>query len=220
VFRFVTKPWSVQELVAVATEAAAIARRAPVPSAAQAQPGAPAAPVLVFDGSPEGAKLVAEELRGLAPVHHAPDLAQALAILATQPVAVLISEMKVGDVDATRLIRAARERHPAIVSLVFSATRDAERVMALINEGQVFRLIPKPAQPGFVRVVVDAALRRHRELRDEAQLVQRYRLAASPAAAETLARDLAVMDQAAAARRPARMQKEGRSGVLRWLLGK
>ncbi|HEY5898813.1 MAG TPA: response regulator, partial [Burkholderiales bacterium] len=219
VFRFIAKPWSVQELVAVVGEAADIAQQTSV-AAVEAPPEAAdrrKREILVFD-SAESAKLVAEELGELAQVHAAVDYAQALEALATHPIAILVSEMQVGEVEATRLIRAAKERHPAIVSVVFSATRDAQHLMALVNQGQVFRLIPKPAKPGFVRLVVETALRRHRELERHPGLIDRYRGAVSAAAKEALEHDLGVMARAAAAHEA--KAKESRSGVIRWLLGK
>lgn len=231
VFRFVTKPWNVKELSSVVAEAAAIARSAPVEDLSAGAGPAPAAPapaapetVLLVDDSAEVNAFVGEELRGMAQVKQARDLAQALAMLGKEPIAVVIAAMKVGGLDATRLVQVAKEKHPEIVSVVFSETRDAEQVMSLINEGQVFRLIPKPLKAGYIRLVVATALRRHRELRRKPGLGRRYSAAPSAGAAEALERDVArIMNPAAAApgATPERAGKRpGIAGLLRRLFGK
>ena len=226
VFRFVTKPWNVRELSSVVAEAAAIARSAPVEDASTGAEPSPAAPenILLVDDSAEVNAFVSEELRGMAQVKQASDLAQALALLEKETIAVIIAAMKVGELDATRLVRVARQKHPEIVSVVFSDTRDAEQVMSLINEGQVFRLIPKPLKAGFIRLVVDAALRRHRQLRRDPGLGKRYSAAPDPGVAEALERDVAgIMNPASAAigGMPARAGKHGvMAGLLRRLFGK
>lgn len=224
VFRFVTKPWNVQELSNLVGEAAAIARSAPVeeaaPDHADPQPGAAvSAKVLLVDDSEEVAASVREELRGTAEVVHATDLAQALAMLDEEALGVIITEMRVGGLDATRFVRVAKQKRPEIVSLAFSDTRDAEQVMSLINEGQVFRLIPKPVKEGFIRLVVEAALRRHWNLRREPELGKRYSVAPAPEGVEELAREVAA-SMAAAADAAGRARPPAVARLLRWLLGK
>jgi serine/threonine-protein kinase len=228
VFRFVTKPWNVQELSNLVAEAAAIARSAPVEPAAmehEEAPAADAAPetVLLIDDPAQVPAFVSEELRGIVNVKHASNVAQALDILEKETIAVMITEMKVGELDATRLVRVAKRSYPELVSVVFSDTRDAEQVMSLINEGQVFRLIPKPVKEGFIRLVVDAALRRHRQLRRQPELGKRYGAARAPDAAEELARDIAAIRKPAAAPAGAVPQPAGKHAVMarlrRWFLG-
>ena len=158
----------------------------------------------------------------MAPVKQARDLAQALAVLEREPIAVIIAAMKVGGLDATRLVQVAKERRPEIVSVVFSEARDAEQVMSLINEGQVFRLIPKPLKAGYIRLVVEAALRRHRELRRKPGLARRFSAAPSAGAAEALERDAARITNPTAAATGATPEGKhpGIAGLLRRLLGK
>lgn len=230
VFRFVTKPWNIREFPELVAEAAAIARSAPVEDDATAAPAAGASQkVLLVDDSPETSKSVIEELRGKAQVELATDLPQALSILEKETIGVIISEVRVREMDATRLMSVAKQKHPEIVGVVFSGTRDAEQVMNLINQGQVFRFIPKPLKPGFIRLVVESAMRRYHQLRDKPALTKRFTVVPAPDAAESLARDVRAMLEpaspaAAAQPRPGARTTSEKSGalagMLRWLSAK
>lgn len=224
VFRFVAKPWNVQELSHLVAEAAAIARSAPVEerSPVEDAPAGAQETVLLVDDSAESGERVRRELRGAVQLRHATDLAQALAILDKEDIAVMVCDVKLRGIDAGALVRVAKQRHPSTVTVVSSETRDAEQVMSLINEGQVFRFVHKPVHPGTLGPVIDAALRRHRRLRCTPGLAQRYSAAPAPEAAAALARSLAaakaqsltIADAADGAR------KGALSAVLRWLRGR
>jgi serine/threonine-protein kinase len=106
-------------------------------------------------------------------------------------VSVVISDVRVGAVDVTRLIRLMKQKHPEVVTVVFSGVQDAQVVMDLINQGQVYRFIPKPFKPGFIRLIVDSALRRHRQLADSPEVRRRFQVqSAGDEAKASLLRDV------------------------------
>lgn len=147
--------------------------------------------VLVIDDSPDVHQAITRVAGNTVRVLHAYSLADAARVLAEQPVGVIISDIRVGSIDATRLIRLLKKDNPAIVSVVFSAQRDAEVVMSLINEGQVYRFIPKPFNAGYVRIVLDSALKRYRALLENPTLVRRYAVdAAFAGTADSLIGDI------------------------------
>lgn len=221
VFRFITKPWDVKGLPSLIAEAALVAREGVVPRDDDAPSSTPvseaagcatlataAAPpaltmaagapvrasegVLVIDDSPELHAIADQTLKGSVAVLHAFDLPGALAILGTQAVSVIISEVQVDGLDATRLLFLVRRNHPQIVTLVSSGQQDAEVVMKLINQGQVFRIVPKPLKPAFIPLLVGAALKRHRELLATPSLQRRFAVEESPPqVAESLLADVA-----------------------------
>jgi serine/threonine-protein kinase len=122
---------------------------------------------------------------------HAYDLAQAARILNEDSIAIILSEVKVGNIDATRLVRLMKARRPETVSVVFTAEKDAEVVMTLINQGQVYRLIPKPFKPGYIKIVLDMALRRHRQLLESPELRRRFSVDPAPqSTADSLLQDV------------------------------
>lgn len=196
VYRFVTKPWDVRALPKLIAEAADVARSEPVPvdtetdgpaaNDAQAREG-----LLVIDDNPELHAMIAQALGATVEVLHAYDLAEALTLLDSRPVSVIVSEVAVGGKDATRLLRMIKASHPEMVTLVVSGQKDAETVMALINQGQVFRIIPKPLKPAFIPLIVGAALKRHRQLVETPSVKRRFAVeATAPAVADSLYRDI------------------------------
>jgi len=179
VFGFITKPWDIEKLSGQIAEAARIARS---DAASASAPGRDAdagvarwhqvttvalhgaGGVLLIDESPEVHAAVDRDCGGAARVQHAYSLADAARMLNCQPVGVLVSEARVGGLDATRLARLAKAKHPETVSVILSSPLDAAAAAALVSQGQAYRWIPKPLKPGYVRIVLDAALKRHHEL--------------------------------------------------------
>lgn len=210
VFRFINKPWDIKELPKLIAEAAQIARAniaSPVPpeqTAAAAEIAFrhqvttvalhPTESILLVDEHPEVHAAVNQACGDSVQVQHAYNLGDAIRMLNEKPVGVIVSDVQVGKLDATRLVRLMKAKHPETVSVVFSDQSDAKVVMTLINEGQVYRFIPKPFKPGFIRIVLNAALKRHRELLYSPGLQRRF--AVEPAArgtAESLLRDVQAM---------------------------
>ncbi len=207
VFRFISKPWDIKELPKLIAEAAQIARADTV---SQVRPGEKAATaeialrnqvttvalhgtesILLVDDNPEVHAAVNQACGNSVQVRHAYNLADAVRLLNEKPVSVIVSEVQVGKLDATRLVRLMKAKYPETVSVVFSDQNDAEVVMTLINQGQVYRFIPKPFKPGFIRIVLNTALKRHRELLDSPGLQRRF--AVEPVAqdaTESLLRDV------------------------------
>ena len=217
VFRFVTKPWDIRELPRLVAEAAQIARQAPSlttdptpESAALPPPAIPPGPsesqggrhgrvllrpgesVLLIEDDGDVLDAVQDVLGPAVPVRCAADLAEAVKALDERPASVVISDVRVGKVDVTRLIRLLKAKHPEVVTVVFSGVQDAKVVMDLINQGQVYRFIPKPFKAGFIRLVVDSAIRRHRQLAQMPETRRRFGVeAAGDEAAKSLERDVA-----------------------------
>ena len=217
VYRFVTKPWDIRELPRLIGEAVQIARLAPVVEADAPTVSPALSPLGVPTGSaevpasrttrvllrPDESVLLIEDDEGvrdtvrevLGPAVHiryAANLAEAVQALAENPASVVISDVRVGKVDVTRLIRLLKAKHPEVVTVVFSGVQDAKVVMDLINQGQVYRFIPKPFKPGFIRLVVDSAIRRHRQLALMPEARKRFGVeAAGEEAEKSLERDVA-----------------------------
>ena len=231
VYRFVTKPWDVKELPRVIAEAAEVARGAPPasvletdvemvepPSGPTTAANDPVPPpvsdqaLLVIDDQAELHRQVDEAMHGRMEVLHAYDLATALRLLDTRPCAVIISELNVGGFDATRLVKMLKSTRPEIVTMVVSAQSDADTVMSLINQGQVYRIVPKPVRGGFVRVLADSALKRHQQLLDSPGVRRRFAVEpAGAAAAETLYKDI-MATAAARARAPTSASRAAQAG--------
>jgi len=182
VFRFVNKPWSNEELCKTVAEAAAIARTQPMP----APPAAPESIalggecILLIDEDPEMAAMLKQVLSSESRLSHARSLSEAVAILSSETVAVLVSETRVGRMDTTPLVKVLKQRHPEIVSIVFTIDSDVDAVIKLINQGQIYRFIPKPVKAGFLKIMLASAVHKHRELKNVPGTAQRHTVEKAP----------------------------------------
>jgi hypothetical protein len=82
----------------------------------------------------------------------------------------------------------------------------------LINQGQVYRFIPKPVKPGFLRIMLASAVNKHRELKQIPGTAQRHAVEEAPEGTEKkLVEDI----QQEAARTPESDRPGGASFVER-----
>jgi serine/threonine-protein kinase len=212
VYRFINKPWNVSELPRVVREAALISRSNPAPAflpepAPHRSIDAGDKAILVIDDDPMVAQLVRSAVSSAGTLIHVDNLAEAVATLDQQSFSVVIADTRVGGHDTTRLLRMLKERRPEIVTLVLTAASDANEIIALINQGQVFRCISKPTTVGLLRVVIAAALNKHRQLREMPESMRRH-------AVEGVGRDVAkglLVDVEAAVHRKGEIAANGGS---------
>ena len=107
----------------------------------------------------------------------------ALAWIANDEVAVLVSDYDMPGMTGAQLAGHARLLRPEVVRILLTGQKDLETAIDGINQGEVFRFISKPFDREHLRQSVDAALERHRELlelsgdRERRQRRQRLRAA-------------------------------------------
>jgi serine/threonine-protein kinase len=111
-------------------------------------------------------------------VIHVTSPVDAFKALKDEDIGVILAERKLGSMDLTHLLCLLKRQHPQIVSVVLTDTADTDLVCRLINQGQIFRLIPKPAKAGDLRIALKAALGRRKELLERPELASRYQVAA------------------------------------------
>lgn len=70
--------------------------------------------------------------------------AEALEILETHDVAVIVSDMRMPSMTGDELLRIVKERYPQVIRMVVTAYADVEPILRAINEGLVARYIIKP----------------------------------------------------------------------------
>lgn len=193
IFRFVQKPWDAHELretVKDASEIAAALSRAgahATPAPLLTEPGSfvtPADPpgaaeaVLVIDDDADIVRSVREILGDSQPVLWAQSPDRALEMLAGHPVGVIVSELAVGGDSVTALLKLLKSEHPEVVTIVLTPFQDASVFIGLINQGQVYRLLPKPLRRGAFSMSLASALRHHRALKATPALRTAHRVEA------------------------------------------
>ena len=195
IFRFINKPWDAQELRATVAQAAdiALASFAAPPEAINTfinvQPFAPGntqpipafapAPaseqILVVDDDPEIARVIQEIAGPQQPVLWARSIDEAFARIAQDNIGVVIAEIEVGGERFTGALKALKRQYPEIVSMVITPFNDASTLIGLINEGQIYRLIPKPIRRGPLTMNIASALKHRLTLKTAPRAItQRY----------------------------------------------
>jgi serine/threonine-protein kinase len=197
VFRFVSKPWKIDELPGVVAEAALIAQTRPIPAPiAETEEKHPTVArstetVLLVDDDEAIFDMLCREIGEQVRVSFAHDLGEAVAAFDRDEVGVIVAETRVKGVDMTRMLKLLKQEKPEIVTVVITDKTDAEEVISLINQGQVYRFIPKPVIPSMLRMVVNAARAKRSQLRDAPEVAHRHAVDKMPEAARaSLAKDI------------------------------
>lgn len=188
VYRFVNKPWVNADLRNLVFEAGRIAREAPVLAADQPISEADKALVrsevgiLVIEDDPTVQQRLREILQPHYQVRFANTAERALQILEQHETGVVISETETGHGDLTALLKALKQFHPHIATVVVTERANAQTVIELINEGQVYRMLLKPVRMGSCRLSVDSALGRYWQLKSNPLATRRFQVAPAAAA--------------------------------------
>lgn len=190
VFRFINKPWDNQHLIDTVTYAATVARDAPLRDTTTevAMPdaeldtlqGSSTEAVLLMDPDPA----VEHRLRGVLGdellLLWARNPGEAVSLLHRHKVAVLLADTQSGSRSTLDLIRAVKRSSPNIVAMVHTAERDSATISRLINEGQIFRFIAKPAGTGYLNRMIRSALKKHRSLMAQPASIARHAVQLMP----------------------------------------
>ena len=188
VFRFINKPWNIGELPKVVAQAVTIAKTQPAEETgdeiSEDMPiVANGDSILVIDDDPAMGHAVSDIVGSAAKVCYTPNLADAVGILNNESISVIVSETRVGSIDATRLVRLMKSRHPEIVTVMLTGENDADTVTTLINQGHIYRFVPKPIRSGYLKLVLNSALRKHSALSLAPALTGRHVVEATTAGA-------------------------------------
>ncbi|UXI68845.1 response regulator [Tahibacter amnicola] len=180
VYRFVNKPWVNSDLRALVLEAGSIAREAPVVATDQLSPNEQniarsQVGVLVIEDDPTVQQRLREILQPHYQVRFANTAERALQVLEQHETGVVISETATNHgADLTLMLKALKQYHPHIATVVITERANAQTVIELINEGQVYRMLIKPVRMGSCRLSIDSALGRYWKLKQTPQAVRRY----------------------------------------------
>jgi two-component system, probable response regulator PhcQ len=88
----------------------------------------------------------------------------ALATIAQEEVAVLVSDYEMPEMTGAQLAGQARRLRPETVRILLTGKRTLETAIDGINQGEIFRFLNKPFDNEQLRAAVHAAVARHEEL--------------------------------------------------------
>ena len=185
VFRFINKPWDHDEIKSIVAEAAQIAqatrKEAPKPLESEAAPALAAAgakleapELLLLDDSQTDRQVMAQIVGADYKVHGASNFAEALKIIEQRDIGVIVAEARVGGSDTKQLLRTLKQHYPSITTVMMTHLADADVVIKLINEAQIYRVGTKPIRSGVFQIIIAAAMKEHMRFRNRPDLVKRH----------------------------------------------
>jgi DNA-binding NtrC family response regulator len=115
-------------------------------------------PVVLFvDDEERIVRLLKTIFRTQYDVHTALSARDALAILETIPVDVIVSDQRMPEVTGIQLLSQVRERWPETVRLLLTGYSDLVAIIGAVNEGEVYRFLNKPWNQAELRAIVAEA---------------------------------------------------------------
>ena len=84
--------------------------------------------------------------------------AAGLRMLDSEPVDVVISDMRMPEMDGVRFLQETRVRWPDMIRLLLTGFADSQSILAAINDGGIYRYLTKPWDDAGILLVVRQAL--------------------------------------------------------------
>jgi len=174
IFRYLSKPWSAKEITNIVNQAADIALSLEHETGGTASGTAPG--VLVIDDDPSVVEMVKAICGKERQVSWSVDLDEAFETLAANDIAVVVCDIRLRGRDISAAVKALKESNPMVLTIVQTQLQDMETLRGLINHGQIYRFLPKPARRGLLELSLDAASRRHVAMKAVPALTNRYQV--------------------------------------------
>lgn len=180
IFRYINKPWDnedIQKTVATAAEIALRLESLPYKEAESKKSVTANLGILVIDNDVSTFELVADIIGESNPIKWSNNLEEAFKILSeNRSIAVIISEVRVGAENISQALKILKQYHPNTLALVVTSFRDTHTLIDLINQGQIYRFLPKPIAKGQLERGIRDALWRYSFLKKVPQALDRYQV--------------------------------------------
>lgn len=172
IFRYITKPWGPKELRDSIAQAAEIGIRLenanavpePVSALANTAPAVGKLTCLVLDHD----ELTYSAVKELVGNHHdviwEKTVQGALQVMATKTVAILVTELSLGNEDLSAMIKTLKQTHPEMLTIILTCFKDTSRLVELINQAQVYRYLPKPVRKGLLNKSIESTITRYKAI--------------------------------------------------------
>ncbi len=185
IFRFVSKPWTNEELRATMAKAVEASQIHYLPALDTPAPAAPALPALAaavpkkagvirLDHDPLTREVIGKALAGEQPLHLAESMQNCVSLLEQHEIAVIVSEAVIAGEPVTGLLGTLKQHQPHLVSIVVTERADANQAIDLINHGQIYRFLLKPLREGICKASLHSALRHYELLLKNPAIKKRF----------------------------------------------
>ena len=103
-------------------------------------------------------------------VHEAPDSQRALALLAVEPVQVVVSDYRMPGMSGVEFLRVVKERWPRVQRVLLTGQADTAAIEEAVNKSEIFRFIWKPWDDAHLLLTVQSAIDHYWLLVENARL--------------------------------------------------
>ncbi len=128
--------------------------------------------VLVIDDEPDVLQSVKDLLRFDYKVITATRASEGIKALAEQEVHVVMSDQRMPEMTGVEFLHHVRGEHPDAIRLLFTGYADLRAVIDAINQGNVYRYITKPWDPGELQSVIREACERYDLIVERQRLIE------------------------------------------------
>jgi response regulator RpfG family c-di-GMP phosphodiesterase len=129
--------------------------------------------VLFVDDEPNVLDGIRRQLRNRVAIETATGGAAGLAMIQEKgPFAVVVSDMRMPDMNGARFLARVNEIAPSTVRMVLSGQADMDSTLAAVNEGHVFRFLMKPCDAETLLGVINTGIEQYRLIHAEKHLLE------------------------------------------------
>lgn len=93
-----------------------------------------------------------------------------LAVLEAEPIDLVISDMRMPEMDGVMFLEQVRQRWPDCMRLLLTGYADITSIMGAINRGEIFRYIAKPWDDNDIMLIVRGALQQRDMVQEQRRL--------------------------------------------------
>jgi two-component system, NtrC family, sensor kinase len=101
---------------------------------------------------------------------------EGLELLARNNVQIVISDYRMPITNGVEFLKEVRERWPDTVRIVLSGYADAASVVSAINEGQIYKFVPKPWNDEELKMTISNAIERYYLFKKNSELTSELKL--------------------------------------------
>lgn len=129
--------------------------------------------VLFVDDEPNVLDGIRRQLRNRIDLETANGAAAGLAMIESKgPFAVVVSDMRMPEMNGARFLAKVNELSPDTVRMVLSGQADLDSTVAAVNEGHIFRFMLKPCESDKLVEVINAGIEQYRLVNAEKHLLE------------------------------------------------
>lgn len=145
-------------------------------------------PILFVDDEPENLRVFELTFRREFQIRTARSGEEALQRLHDQPASLVLSDHRMGGMSGVELLAKVREVDPRTVRILVTAYGDAATLSKAINNGWIYRYVPKPWRPEEMRLTLRTGIEMYALFREREELL--FEMDALNRAAKLLNREL------------------------------